>query len=291
MWYYSYPKYASMTELPFYLVGIGQHELQPYMAKPEGHPRDQFFYSTRGSGHLQIQGKGLELPAGSAFYIPAHMPHIYYPRGDVWDLRWVSCGGSGIGPLCALTNIRPGAVYQVKAPAVLDALLNRMHMELVCDEDYGNFFASSFLNEFILEFARQCGQLPAGGKEKGEEKSYEKSMAMIRDYVEYHFMHSISMQDLCDLLLVSPQHLCRIVKRCTGKRLTEYINMIRIEKAKSMLVGTDETVEQVALLSGFENCNYFCKIFKRLAGMTPKQYRLSRASENTIHVRNARSGS
>lgn len=284
MWYYSYPKYDSMTELPFYLVGIGQHELQPYMTKPQGHPRDQFFYGTQGSGTLKLQGKTVEIPAGSAFYIPAHVPHVYYPHGDVWDLRWVSCGGSGIGPLCTLVGLRPGSVYKVKDAAALDALLNRMHMELVYDEDYGNYFASAFLNEFILEFARQCSLLPAAAKEQAAENAYEKSMAMIRDYVEYHFMHNISMQDLCDLLLVSPQHLCRIVKTCTGKRPTEYINMIRIEKAKSMLIGTDETVETVALWSGFENCNYFCKIFKRLAGMTPRQYRLRYASENTIHA-------
>lgn len=287
MWYYSYPKYGSMTELPFYLVGIGQHELQPYMAKPEGHPRDQFFYSTEGSGCLRMQGKSVEIPAGSAFYIPAHVPHVYYPYGDVWDLRWVSCGGSGIGPLCTLAGIRPGGVYKVKSAAALDAILNRMHMELVYDEDYGNYFASAFLNEFILEFARQCGLLPAETKAHIPENVYEKNMAVIRDYVEYHFMYSISMKDLCDLLLVSPQHLCRIVKTCTGKRPTEYINMIRIEKAKNMLIGTDAAVETVALWSGFENSNYFCKIFKKLAGMTPKQYRIQHASENTIHMRGA----
>lgn len=282
MWYYSYSKYQNMTELPFYLVGIGQHELQPYMKKPEGHPRDQFFYSTEGSGCLRIQGKSVEIPAGSAFYIPAHVPHVYYPHGDVWDLRWVSCGGSGIGPLCELAGIRMGSVYKVKNAAALDALFNRMHMELVYDEECGNYFASAFLNEFILEFARQCSLLPVKTKEHVSENVYEKHMAVIRDYVEYHFMYSISMKDLCDLLLISPQHLCRIVKVCTGRRPTEYINMIRIEKAKRMLTETDAAVETVALWSGFENSNYFCKIFKRQAGMSPKQYRLQYASEHTI---------
>lgn len=277
MWYYSYPKYGSMTNLPFYLVGIGQHELQPYMAKPEGHPREQFFFGTQGSGCLKIFGKSVELPAGSAFYIPAHVPHSYYPYEDVWDLRWVSCGGSGVAPLCAAVGISAGTPYRVTDAAVLDRLLNRMHMELVCNRDYGNYFASALLDEFILEFARQSGLLPRAAEETADENVYQKSMAMICDYVENHFMHAISMQDLCDLLLVSPQHLCRIIKSCTGKRPTEYINMIRIEKAQGMLSETDEPVERVGLRCGFENANYFCKIFKKQTGMTPKQYRLHKA--------------
>ena len=75
MWYYSYPKHESMHGLPFYIVGIGQHELQPYISKPEGHPRDQFFYGTKGAGVLKIYGKRVELPAGCGFYIPAAVPH------------------------------------------------------------------------------------------------------------------------------------------------------------------------------------------------------------------------
>lgn len=282
MWYYSNSRYDGLTDLPFYLVGIGQHELQPFMDKPVGHPRDQFFYGTQGSGILKIGGKSAEIPPGSGFYIPAHVPHTYYPKEDVWDLRWVSCGGSGVRQLCQMTGIGAGKIYPVRDTGTLDAILNRMHTELVYDKGCGNLMASSFINQFILEFARQCGLMPAQQEPEAGADVYERSMAMIQDYVEYHFMNNISMQELCDLLLVSPQHLCRIVKRCTGKRPTEYINMVRIEKAKGMLVGSEETVETVALWCGFENCNYFCKIFKKLVSITPRQYRMLYASENTV---------
>lgn len=273
MWYYSYPDYKEMTNLPFYLVGIGQHELQPYIAKPKGHPRDQFFYSVNGTGYLKMLGTSVKVPEKSGFYIPAGVPHTYYPCGDIWDLRWLSCGGSGISALCAHTGIRSGEVRPVATPSSLDAILNRMHMELICDNAYGNYFASSYINEFILEFAKQCGLVFASGASETAGDVYERNMNIIRDYVEYHFMYRITMEDLCNLVHVTPQHLCRIIKTCTGKRPTEYINIVRIEKAKNMLAGTDETIETVALWSGFENNNYFCRTFKKLVGMTPKQYR------------------
>ncbi len=273
-----------MHGLPFYIAGIGQHECQPYLSKPNGHPRDQFFYGTKGNGILKIYEKSVKLPAGCGFYIPPYVPHTYYPLEDEWDLRWVSCGGDGVKSVCDIVGIRPGVAYLVQDATVLDSLLNRMHTELVCDEEYGNYFASAYLNEFILSFARQCGTLPKGTGQETAENTFERKMAIIKDYVEYHFMYAISMQDLCDLLQITPQHLCRIVKTCTGKRPTEYINMVRIENAKNMLIGTDFSVEKIAGASGFENTNYFCKIFKRQTGMTPKQYRFEYDPDKNINI-------
>lgn len=284
MWYYTYPKFDQMTSLPFYIVSIGQHDLQPYMSKPEGHPHDQFFYGTKGSGSLKIFGTTHRVAAGCGFFIPANVPHCYYPHEDVWDLRWVSCGGSGLPGLYKLTGLLSGRVYPIRSAAQLDAILNRMHKELVYDKEYGNYFASSYLNEFVMEFARQSGSLkPSPDALSMHDDTNSKNMAILKDYIDYHYMEKITMQDLCDVLLVSPQHLCRIFKICTGKRPTEYINMIRIAKAKSILISSEHSIETVALWCGFENCNYFCKIFKRYENLTPKQYRLQYASKSTLH--------
>lgn len=283
MWHYTYSKFEEMTFLPFYIVSIGQHDLQPYIAKPGGHPRDQFFYCTEGSGSLQIYGRTCTVPSGSGFFIPAGVPHYYYPRCDVWDLRWVSCGGTGLSKLYRHIGLESGKIYTIRSAAQLDAILNKMYKELVYDKEYGNYFASACLNEFVMEFARQSDILKPSGKYlSGYDDPYEKNMAMLKNYIDYNYMQNITMQDLCDLLLVSPQHLCRIFKTCTGKRPTEYINMIRIEKAKSILISSEHSVETVAYYCGFENCNYFCKIFKRFENMTPKQYRLAYASKTTM---------
>ena len=54
LWYYMYPSTEGVTDLPFYVVSIGLHELQPRIERPNGYDYDQFFYNCTGSGWLEI---------------------------------------------------------------------------------------------------------------------------------------------------------------------------------------------------------------------------------------------
>lgn len=71
LWYYMYPSTEGVTDLPFYVVSIGLHELHPRIERPDGYDYDQFFYNCTGSGWLEINDHKYELPEGSAFFIPA----------------------------------------------------------------------------------------------------------------------------------------------------------------------------------------------------------------------------
>lgn len=68
LWYYMYPSTKGVTDLPFYVVSIGLHELQPRIERPNGYDYDQFFYNCTGSGWLEINDHKYELPEGSSFF-------------------------------------------------------------------------------------------------------------------------------------------------------------------------------------------------------------------------------
>lgn len=79
--------------------------------------------------------------------------------------------------------------------------------------------------------------------------------------------------DLCQLLNLTPQHLGRITRTCTGMTPTEYINHVRIDKARSYLGFTNLNACEIARHCGFENINYFFRTFKKQTGLTPGEYR------------------
>lgn len=170
-------------------------------------------------------------------------------------------------------HIEKGGAYNLKDSAPLDIILNRMHDELVRDKVRGNFFASGCIYEFIMEFARQTGALVPGRAQTEEMDTYSAHMEQLRDYIDYHFMHHITLQELCSLIGVTPQHLCRIFKKCTGQRPMEYITQRRITAAKELLLNTRHTVNDICVWSGFENLNYFYKCFKAWEKMTPGEFR------------------
>lgn len=275
MWYFLSPDREKVFGFPFFLISIGLHELQPKMVKKNGHPNDQFFYHTKGVGILSIYDKTYQLKPGMGFFIPKNVPHSYYPITDEWDIRWFVPGGNALPQLYENLNIKKGAIYQLADTAPLDIIINKMREELIHDLEYGNCYASSHVYEFIIEFSRQANLLSSGhiATEGLGNKPYSKHMKKLTEYISYHFPEKLTMEHLCDLIHVSPQHLCRIVKSNTGMRPMEYINEIRIQNAKELLKNTNENIQQIAFACGYDNYNYFYRTFKATTKMTPMIYR------------------
>lgn len=275
MWYYEYPPTEQVEFFPYYLHSIGLHDLQPLVVKPEGDPYHQFFYSVHGDGKLILNQNSFYIPEHSAFFVPAHIKHEYYPLSDVWDVRWMVPAGNALDELIRFLGMENGGVYTMSHHHPLDIILNKMHSELINDSVDGNIYASSYVQEFILEFARQAGMIQpsVAKKEKDSVDIYQKNKIKIMDYVKYHYMHQINIDELCDLINVTPQHLCRITKRTMGMRPMEYINTVRVSAAKVFLENTEHSISDISEWCGFENQNYFWKTFKKLESMTPGEYR------------------
>lgn len=276
MWYYMFPDTEPVKDLPYYLYSIGQHELQPRIRKPEGDESDQFFYNTRGDGTLILNGQSFHLPEGCGFFIPAGVPHEYFPNGDYWDVRWMTPRGDRLADLYQKLGLRAG-VYTLQSYARLEHQIYKMREALLNDPAYGIHFASSLVLEYIIEFAKQSAPPhPVDGAQRRQplrNSTYQRHMNAIRDYVQYHFMTRIPESELCALVGVTPQHLCRILRTCTGMSPTEYINHFRIKKAKEYLRNTDQSASEIARWCGFANNNYFCRVFKKETSLSPCEYR------------------
>ena len=84
---------------------------------------------------------------------------------------------------------------------------------------------------------------------------------------------SLNSQSLADEFSFSSAYLCRIFKQETGISLADYINAQRIEYAKVLLQNPDLLVKDIALQTGFSSEKYFYVVFRKITGITPRQYR------------------
>lgn len=98
----------------------------------------------------------------------------------------------------------------------------------------------------------------------------------ILTYIHHHFNQEISIQSLSERFYLSPTYLSQLFKKEVGENFVEYLSRQRIQYACKLLAETDMTVSQVGEKCGFNDYFYFTRIFKRLNGMTPTQYRDSR---------------
>ncbi|CAN7629247.1 helix-turn-helix domain-containing protein [Paenibacillus sp. LjRoot56] len=105
------------------------------------------------------------------------------------------------------------------------------------------------------------------------ENQYEKLFANIREYVEQHYNEELSLPQLGKELKMSPTYLSSKFKEITGMKFVDFVNIRRIEQAKTYLKSTEDPVQVIAEKVGFVNANTFIKVFKKHEGVTPGQYR------------------
>ena len=104
----------------------------------------------------------------------------------------------------------------------------------------------------------------------------------VLEYIEEGYSERITTRDLAASCFLTEEHFCRFFKKSVGKTVTEYINQYRTEKAAVLLVNTEEPIGSIGASVGFDDVNYFSRVFKRLKGISPKEYRsLSKRESNT----------
>lgn len=95
----------------------------------------------------------------------------------------------------------------------------------------------------------------------------------INSFIHEHYMEDISRNEIAGEFYLTPSYLAKLYKRKTGVNVKDYINEYRIEKAKELLKSGECNVGNVAEKVGFDNFSYFSTIFKKMTGVSPKEYR------------------
>lgn len=92
-------------------------------------------------------------------------------------------------------------------------------------------------------------------------------------YIKEHYNEDLSLQSIADQLYVSRGYLSRIFNEVVGMKLTDYISIQRVNRAKWLLHNTDLSITEIAGSCGFESITYFEKIFNRIVKISPTKYR------------------
>ena len=91
-------------------------------------------------------------------------------------------------------------------------------------------------------------------------------------YIQENFQNDISRNSVAKHYDISPNHLSRLFKTNGYMRFCDYINYVRINRAKFLLQNYDLSLSQIAKRCGYNDVVYFCRIFKKISKKTPKQY-------------------
>lgn len=102
---------------------------------------------------------------------------------------------------------------------------------------------------------------------------YDTFSVSIDRYIMEHFTENITSEDICEHFQISKSKLYHISEDLYHCGIATYIRKLRIDLAKKLLEQTDSYVQEIAFTCGYDDYNYFTKIFKRETGLTPREYR------------------
>lgn len=92
-------------------------------------------------------------------------------------------------------------------------------------------------------------------------------------HIHENFFMDISIQSLSVKFFISPNYISQLFKKCLGTTFTDYLSGIRIRYACKLLESEELHVNEVGLKAGYPDYFYFCRVFKKITGLTPSQYR------------------
>lgn len=116
-------------------------------------------------------------------------------------------------------------------------------------------------------------EMEAGGPELPSEREMPVPVRQAVRYIRTHYRDRLSLKTIADEIYLHPTYFSNLFKKQTGFSVVDYINYVRIIKAKEMLREPQNKIYWVMEQVGFVNQRYFSQVFKKQTGMTPTQYK------------------
>lgn len=92
-------------------------------------------------------------------------------------------------------------------------------------------------------------------------------------YIQENYYKNLTQEYIASLFYLNRSYLSQLFRQKTGKKFIDFLNDVRIEKAKELLTTTDKKMYQISKSSGYDNTKYFFRIFKKKTGMSPQAWR------------------
>ncbi|CAG7629900.1 HTH-type transcriptional activator RhaR [Paenibacillus solanacearum] len=133
------------------------------------------------------------------------------------------------------------------------------------------------VTEYTEQFERLMTEAVFLIQDKKEEA--DPIVSYVMEVLHTKYVEDISLDYLADKLNMSNAYLSVYIKEKTGVNFIDHLNDIRIGKARELLIGTDLSIQDISVRSGYRNITSFNRMFKKWTGMTPGEYRRNHAAE------------
>lgn len=225
-----------------------------------------FQYTLSGSGMLSTGGKEMTLNKNEAFLVNIPSEHRYYlpVDSDHWHFLYLTLAGDFATQFTQRSSIA-SPVFKIPEDSAVIHQLNMM-LALAKNGQFTSLFqASTESYHFLMNLQAYLSDL----SHHTLPPAIEQAIA----FMTAHFNEDLDVMSISQTSGLSTYHFSRLFKETTGCTPIDYLTDIRLRHACERLANTNETIHTIARATGYQNGNYFSKVFKKQFGTTPSLYR------------------
>lgn len=240
------------------------------------------FY-TYSKGGMQLDSEYFEVKKNDICikrpgqYTRARMPYTCYvigidPSGSGHKVKFHSpyTKGDGMIPLYQhrILDSLPSLI-RPENPAFYKEVFESIMMEYLNPSDMAAIVLRQLITHLLIALKQEVT-----GKHLRIQSAYKKPIDVSMDYMNDHIADKVNLNDLAQLVGMSASYFHQIFKKEMGLTPLAYLQKMRLDLARKLLVMSNISMAEIAIECGFESTTYFATFFKKKVGLTPSAYRL-----------------
>lgn len=272
----NYVEHPQVRRLYLTDVGFFPHAEHHCRERKEGIEEYIFIYCTEGSGMIVVEGREYTLHENQAFCIPRFKKHLYYAcADDPWSILWVHFKGEDTRYF-PLNDCKTIVFNSENAKNRMHFLFDLLFRVLDGNYTLGNFIYISQVLSLILA--------ETYSREKvNTTLEQNKHVTNVIRYMSKHLEENLSLEDIVEESGLSKSYLNAIFQKYTQHAPMDFFINLKMKRACRLLRITDSYIYEVAQQLGYSDQYYFSRIFKKVVGMSPREYK----HNDSIHFEGA----
>lgn len=262
-----FPPVSGTTPFSLQLIGVSYANPDYHHYRPLNNIVTVIEYVISGSGFINSPTGLLSVSAGDSFLLHADEQHDYYSNpDDPWVKIWINIDSPLPNDILNAYGLTTTMVF----PNLnISDYLNQIH-DIVKSNPSNPELA--FDRSFIV-FIRLCQFLRNSLKPRDEISDIPQNIVELKNYLDLHLDEELNLERCAAITNLSVSQTIRSFNKVYGATPYKYLNQQRFDAAKTLLRGSQLSIQDIAKQLGFADQYYFSSFFKKKCGKSPKEYR------------------
>ncbi|MBW7457261.1 helix-turn-helix domain-containing protein [Paenibacillus sepulcri] len=251
-------------------IGYFPRARHHYRDRPSGCSMHILIYCAGGEGWIQSGShKAMRVTEQTLTVIPADTPHSYgADENNPWSIYWFHLMGEDAGAFFSNFSMEAGPLRLGLSHSVKLLDLFGQCYDILSSKPY-SMDHQVHVSQTVRYYLSFVGLMKAGAGEEKSERYIEQAIQYMKEQLE----SNLSLEELVAHTRISKQHLNHLFKQSTGFAPIDYYLRMKIQRAGQLLDLTDRSIKDIGLSLGFQDPYYFSRLFKKMIGLSPTEYR------------------